>query len=72
MKKLLLALFLSSCTAMPAPAMEVDKEGRIVMTAEEKKTCEAQGGCAVVSLRWVQELIEATKKECKADWKGAA
>ena len=70
MKKFLLVLLLCSCT--PAPAMEVDKEGRIVMTAEEKKACEAQGGCAVVSLRWVQELIEATKKECKADWKGAA
>lgn len=67
----LVAAFLFSCTAMPVPALEIDKEERIVLTAEEKKQCLAQGGCIVVSVQWVQELMKAAEMQCKADWKRA-
>ena len=69
MKTLALAVLL----ALPAHAVDVDKEGRMVLTPAEKASCAAEGGCVLMTRKLVQQIIdvvERAKLECTRDSKG--
>jgi hypothetical protein len=67
------ALAVAFVLALPAHAVDVDKDGRLVLTPAEKASCAAEGGCVLMTRRLVQqiiEMVERTKLECTRDTKG--
>ena len=62
MRALIAALLIASC--VPAPAAEVDEEGRIVLTAAEMRHCNDNGGCALITLKELAALILLARGQC--------
>lgn len=62
----------SLVVGLGAQAVTVDPQGRIVLTAEERAACDAEGGCVLITRKMVAQihaaLLEAGK--CGVDWKG--
>jgi hypothetical protein len=56
MKLIAAALLLAACATLSAA--EVDSEGRIVLTEQEKAQCSAGGGCLVMPAKLLDKLIE--------------
>lgn len=52
-------------------AASFDKEGRIVLTDEEKAACAKGGGCVVLTMSVALQLLEMAEKpkQCGSDWK---
>ena len=59
MRSLILAAFVSGC-ATPAPAVEWDGE-RIKLNPDELKRCQAEGGCVVITVEMLRNIVEAAQ-----------
>jgi len=62
----------SLACGLGAQATTTDAEGRIVLTAEEKAACAAEGGCVLMTRRMLAQIIAELDKpagKCGPEWK---
>jgi hypothetical protein len=63
MKKALLLLPILVAQCAPVPALSEDKEPvEVTMPPALAERCKAEGGCKVVSVQWLQTLVNAAVK----------
>lgn len=70
MKRHIAALLAGSLIVGPAPALQVDGP-RITLEAAELAACDAEGGCAVLTMRALAQMHEVVRLKTLAGCKGA-
>jgi hypothetical protein len=70
MKRTVLALLTGCLIVGPAPALQIEGN-RITLSAEEKAACDAEGGCAVLTIQALRQMHEAVRLRTLLGCKGA-